>query len=380
MGNLIAELKGKLEKSKPRTMMFAALCSDNKFVAKVLNEFPFKEVCNKLSATSVTFTTSIDDIAHYAILSLKDVPAGKGVDSVKKARPFLEGVASLMYEDRDTLGLDEYCSAVHHLRELQSLVLPADLVIDPNKGTDSDKVKTFKVPNGKKPPEDNFLVSELHKAEEWMDKVSKGGETMAIVEARDKDMVACAKKISQKISSDSFLSKKYGTQNVTFSNWAAEQIYGCRPETVESIKAIKENDGLISDLFNQFVQNLTASNPNEFIRVLATIVHENPDKFIDAPLGEFVPAVVTGSKVKTIVETKKADIMKGKKEAEDGDDNQTILRILHKNIRAQFADCKLPDKKEESVESWWNKHLENAHKGTTASLNRQSKVAATAAM
>lgn len=394
MGKLVLELKGKLAKSKPKAMLFAALCGeDNKFVAKVLNEYKYTDVQKEIKSTTVVANNDdLDNIAHYAILSLKDIPTGKGLDSVKRARPFVESFTSLMNESKDELALSDYCTAILYLRELQSLVLPKDLVVEPTQGQIGGQVKTFKLP---KPGEkENFLTNAMQTAQQWMDRVSKEGETEDIVKVRDKDMEECASAIKAKISKDSFLNEKYGAQVVAFATWTAEQIYGCRPETVEAVKAITTDDGLIAELFNQFIQNVAASDPNRFIRILSTIVDK---KDVEATVNEMLggekkqlPVAVSESKPIPKKWKRTVRVPEGTKPEDrklydtpaapwDWDLNAMLDIAFAKVPPVNFDGKEEPVVKKEQKEdamSWWDRHLQNAHAGTTAALKKEQQLAA----
>lgn len=391
MGKLVVELKGKLTKSKQKAMLFAALCGeDNKFVAKVLNEYKYTEVQKEMKNNTVTASNDeLENIAHYAILALKDIPTGKGLDSVKKARPFVESITSLMNESKDELKLSDYCMAILFLRELRPLVLPKDLVVEPKQEEGDGRVRTFKLP---KPGETktNFLAGEMNKAQQWMDRVSKEGELNEIVEGRDKDMVGCASTITSKVTGDSFLNEKYGTQIIPFAQWTAEQIYGCRPETMDAIKAITTDDSLIVELFNQFIQNVAASDPNRFIRILSTIVdkkavEETVNEMLDGEKKQLPVALKTKpnpKKWKRTVRIPKNIKPEDKKLYDtplapwDWDLNAMLDVAFSQVTPVKSVDKDEKQKPRENAVSWWDRHLENAHAGTTASLRKEQELAA----
>lgn len=283
MGKLVLELREKLEKLEACTMLLAGLCVDDVFVGKVLNEFPLKEVRQNLKDTQVVAMSEddVEKIAQFILLALKEIPAAKGMDDVKKARPFVEALTSLEFEYRNgEFVLDNYCTAINKMRAISYLILPDEKLKDPYKNDKTaERVDTVLVDadGNTQPIKRNFLTEHLAKANEWAEKIAKDGELPSITEPRDADMMACSKLIREKLTTDDSIDKRYKVRPDDFSLWAAEQIYGRRLEAVEVIESLVTDNKVVSKLFDQFVENVKPKDPREYLLILADMVDAEPE-------------------------------------------------------------------------------------------------------
>ena len=261
----VKELKGKVAKSQRRTMLIAGICGDDLLIAKAINanQKDVFSAIDKYTEESKHLSDNeeaLGDIANNAIVALNDISKGK--DSTERVKIFIETLTSLTFESKDELTMDDYCHAVCKLRLLETLILPEDKIIKTqySRKSSSGKVKNFVAGD-----QGNFLEKEIEKANKW---AATDSMTEEDKQKMDCDEKGCAEVIIKKISDDNYLNKKYSCRLQQFADWAAEQIYGLKPEFVESIVAIKDDQCLVKDLFEQYITWIKANDPNGYIDYL----------------------------------------------------------------------------------------------------------------
>lgn len=284
----VKELKGKVANSNRRTMLIAGICGDDLIVAKAIDanqKDVFKAIDKYTGELKDVSDDTLGDIANNAIVALKEISKGK--DSTERAKLFIEALTSLTFESKDELTLDDYCHAVCMLRLLEKDILPEDKIIKTQysrKSGGNSKVKNF-VAGGKgvSVENENFLLAELEIANKWAGTTDMSEEDKKKMDA---DEQKCSETIRKTVTEDDYLNKKYGCRLQQFSDWTAEQIYGLKPETVESINAIKDDQCLVKDLFEQYIGWVKANDPNGYIEYLKDSTQEKKNPIVETKAGE----------------------------------------------------------------------------------------------
>lgn len=262
------ELIGKLEKSQRRSMMITALCGDDKFISKILGEEQAKVYDLLDYWAEVLSEEEIDDegrgdIANDAIVSL--VSASKGKDSVERAKNFLESFAGLLFESKDTLELTDYCNAVARLRLIGKDVLPKGMWRDPEDSRSdenvSSKTKAFK---GRR------VTLQWHLVLKAANAAVKNNDTEEGKKAFDEKEAEQAKRVFDFVSNDLKMKELVCSFGKQFSDWIVEQVFGLKPEVVETIGTVPGDDHQKTiKLFGQFIHWMKDNDPNGYIKYLA---------------------------------------------------------------------------------------------------------------
>ena len=240
-----------------------------------------------------------EQIAGYILEGIKDI--GKGKSAIERGGIIITTVSSFMNEDKSELTMEDYANALVAMRTLKTKLFSDDVLSKLKDSRKDNGVKGFtpKKTGGVEPviqkTKTNSFISDIEKATELMEKDSSISGS--------KDEIKCAEKIKGII--DKSLKSSCGCRNVTFSNWAAEQIYKLSP-TIKELIAKADNDvKLVENMFSIWVENMKVNDQEEYLHY----IDDASDGIVSEVITDNHESKVDNGKLDEI----KADIQRGMK-------------------------------------------------------------------
>ena len=250
------KLKKELGKGNKVKSLILNIMTDDQWCSKAIASEK-RELYKFLDNTAFESSNETDEqIAGYILQGLKDI--GKGKSAVERGGIIITTVCSFMNEDKDELLLGDYAKTIVAIRTLKTKLFSEE-VLDSLKNSRTDNgVKGFtpKKKGGVEPviQKTNSFTKDIEKATEFVEK--------GVVVSGSKDELVCAEKIRRIINKS--LKKICGCRDITFSNWAAEQIYKLSPKAKDLIATTTSDVKFVEKLFNVWLDNIKETDMSKY--------------------------------------------------------------------------------------------------------------------